>query len=162
MNNLHGFVINSPVQTCLHQYPGRTARNMSFVLLSGLRRLSPSKGWVSSCDYSFPRPARCSLTLRPAYSPVAILRLLHRKLRQLHCFHCRFDCYRLERRVAWRVFSPLKTSAFSRRTFTFERATPTYFSFINQPVWLPHLFLHTTGILQSWLTNKSGKGISMY
>jgi hypothetical protein len=69
------------------------------------------------------RPARCSLTLRPACSPIALLRLLHRKLRQLHCFHCRSDCYRLERPFAGRVYLPLKTSAFSRRTFYFQRAT---------------------------------------
>jgi len=43
---------------------------------------------------------------------------LHRKLRQLRCLRCRFDCYWVERTSSRAGVAPLKSSAFSRRTVT--------------------------------------------
>jgi len=45
----------------------------------------------------FSRPAQRLLTLRPACSPSRLRDPLHRRLQQLRCLRCCFDCYRVER-----------------------------------------------------------------
>jgi len=45
---------------------------------------------------------------------------LHRKLRQLRCLRCRFDCYRVERTSSRAGVAPSEVQRLSRRT-----ATPT-------------------------------------
>src|SRR4030088_558858 len=60
------------------------------------RRPSPDYSWVGSCTNSFEacsaftRVTTCTLAKSPS-DP------LHRRLRQLRCLRCRFDCYRVER-----------------------------------------------------------------
>ena len=46
---------------------------------------------------TFSGPAQRSLTLRPARSRSRLSDPFHRRLRQLRCLRCRFDCYRVER-----------------------------------------------------------------
>src|SRR5438094_524060 len=43
---------------------------------------------------------------------------LHRKLRQLRCLRCRFDCYRVERTSSRAGVSPAEVQRLSRRTVT--------------------------------------------
>src|ERR1035437_4781264 len=43
---------------------------------------------------------------------------LHRKLRQLCCLRCRFDCYRVERTSSRAGVSPAEVQRLSRRTVT--------------------------------------------
>src|SRR4029077_15329971 len=62
------------------------------------------------------RPARRSLTLRPARSPSRLCDPLHQRLQQSRCLHCCSDCYRVERTSSRAGVPPLWTSAFSRRT----------------------------------------------
>ena len=52
----------------------------------------------------FSRPARRSLTLRPARSPSRLCDPLHQRLQQFRCLHCCSDCYRVERPVPGRVY----------------------------------------------------------
>jgi len=40
----------------------------------------------------------------------------HRKLRQLRCLHCRFDCYRVERTSSRAGVAPAEVQRLSRRT----------------------------------------------
>ena len=49
----------------------------------------------------------------------------HRKLRQLRCLRCRFDCYRVERTSSRAGVAPAEVQRLSRRTFspTIQRAT---------------------------------------
>jgi hypothetical protein len=60
------------------------------------RRPSPISRWVGSCINrfeacsAFPHGTACTLAESPS-DP------FHRKLRQLRCLRCRFDCYRVER-----------------------------------------------------------------
>jgi len=42
----------------------------------------------------------------------------HRKLRQLRCFHCRFDCYRVERTSSRAGVGPAEVQRLSRCTFS--------------------------------------------
>ena len=42
----------------------------------------------------------------------------HRKLRQLRCLHCRFDCYRVERTSSRAGVAPAEVQRLSRRTFS--------------------------------------------
>jgi AraC-like DNA-binding protein len=42
----------------------------------------------------------------------------HRKLRQLRCLRCRFDCYRVERTSSRAGVSPAEVQRLSRRTFS--------------------------------------------
>jgi len=64
----------------------------------------------------FSRPAQRLLTLRPACSPSRLCDPLHRRLQQLRCLRCCFDCYRVERTSSRAVIHPLWTTTFSRRT----------------------------------------------
>ena len=43
---------------------------------------------------------------------------LHRKLRQLRCLRCRFNCYRVERTSSRAGASPAEVQRLSRRTFS--------------------------------------------
>jgi hypothetical protein len=43
---------------------------------------------------------------------------LHRKLRQLRCLRCRFDCYRAERTSSRAGVAPAEVQRLSRRTIT--------------------------------------------
>src|SRR5215469_16371531 len=42
----------------------------------------------------------------------------HRKLRQLRCLHCRFDCYRVKRTSSRAGVAPAEVQRFSRRTLS--------------------------------------------
>jgi hypothetical protein len=53
----------------------------------------------------------CTLTESPS-DP------LHRKLRQLRCLRCRFDCYRVERTSSRAGVAPAEVQRLSRRTVT--------------------------------------------
>jgi len=66
----------------------------------------------------FPRPAQHLLTLWPARSPSQPSYPLHRKLRQLRCLCCRFDCYRVERTSSRAGVAPTEVQRLSRRTVT--------------------------------------------
>jgi hypothetical protein len=43
---------------------------------------------------------------------------LHRRLRQLRCLRCRFDCYRVERTSSRAGVAPAEVQRLSRRTFS--------------------------------------------
>src|SRR5580700_1208698 len=85
----------SPMRTCHRHYPGRFDGACSLV---PLRRRRPSlcNSQVGSCDgffeacSAFTHVMACTLAESPC-DP------LHRRLRQLRCLRCRFDCYRVER-----------------------------------------------------------------
>jgi hypothetical protein len=85
----------SPMRTCHRHYPGRWDGACSLV---SLRRRRPSlcNSQVGSCDCffeacsAFTHVMACTLAESPC-DP------LHRRLRQLRCLRCRFDCYRVER-----------------------------------------------------------------
>src|SRR5271168_1377389 len=64
----------------------------------------------------FSGPAQRLLTLRPACSPSRLCDPLHRRLQQLRCLRCCFDCYRVERTSSRAGIHPLWTITFSRRT----------------------------------------------
>jgi len=53
---------------------------------------------------------------RPTNSPSRLRDPLHQRLQQLRYLHYCSDCYRVERTSSRAGFSPLWTSAFSRRT----------------------------------------------
>jgi hypothetical protein len=85
----------SPMRTCHRHYPGRLDGAYSLVYLHR-RRPSLCNSQVGSCNCFF---GACS-----AFTHVMACTLaeslndpLHRKLRQLRCLRCRFDCYRVER-----------------------------------------------------------------
>ena len=106
----------SPMRTCHRHYPGRFDEACPLVYLHR-RRPSLCNSQVGSCNCffgacsAFTHVTACTLAESPS-DP------LHRKLRQLCCLRCRFDCYRVERPVPGRELHPLKSSAFSRRTFS--------------------------------------------
>ena len=80
-------------------------------------RRRPSPSFAGSAPaFAFSRPARRSLTLRPACSRSRYNDPFHRRLRQVRYLLCRSDCYRLERPVAGWELHPLKNDTFSRRT----------------------------------------------
>src|SRR5215510_15877477 len=75
------------------------------------RRPSPITRWVGSCINRFEACSAFTLVMACtlAESPSDPF---HRKLRQLRCLHCRFDCYRVERTSSRAGVAPLKSSAF--------------------------------------------------
>ena len=85
----------SPLRTCHRHYPGRFHRACSLVPLHG-QRPSLCNSQVGSCNYRFgtclasTHVTACTLAESPC-DP------FHRKLRQIRCLPCRFDCYRVER-----------------------------------------------------------------
>ena len=83
---------------CLHAVANTPAGLMEFVrscdsISFGL----PRNRGGSAPALVFSRPAQRLLTLRPACSPSRLCDPLHRRLQQLRCLRCRFDCYRVER-----------------------------------------------------------------
>jgi hypothetical protein len=85
----------SPMPTCHRHYPGRLNGACSLVSLHP-QRPSLCNSQVGSCICffgacsAFTHVMACTLAESPC-DP------LHRKLRQLRCLRCRFDCYRVER-----------------------------------------------------------------
>src|SRR5580700_8908703 len=83
------------MRTCHRHYPGRFNGACSLVCLH-CQRPSPCNSKVGSYNYffgacsAFTHVTPCTLAESPS-DP------LHRKLRQLCCLGCRFDCYRVER-----------------------------------------------------------------
>ena len=79
------------------------------------RRPSLCNSQVGSCNYFF---GACS-----AFTHVTACTLaeslndpFHRKLRQLRCLRCRFDCYRVERTSSRAGVAPAEVQRLSRRT----------------------------------------------
>ena len=104
----------SPLRTCRRHYPGRFdgAFRSSLSIDGGL----PHETVGSAPAIVFSRPAQRSLTLRPACSPSRLSDPLHRRLRQLRCLRCRFDCYRVERTSSRAGVAPAEVQRLSRRT----------------------------------------------
>ena len=106
----------SPRRTCHRHYPGRFHRACSLVPLHG-QRPSLCNSQVGSCNCffgacsAFTHVMACTLAESPS-DP------LHRKLRQLRCLRCRFDCYRVERTSSRAGVSPAEVQRLSRRTFS--------------------------------------------
>ena len=106
----------SPMPTCHRHYPGRSEGAGPLVYL---HRLRPSLGnsQVGSCNCffgacsAFTHVMACTLAQSPS-DP------FHRKLRQLRCLHCRFDCYRVERTSSRAGVAPAAVQHLSRRTIT--------------------------------------------
>jgi hypothetical protein len=117
---------------CHRHYPGRFDEACSLV---PLHRLRPSlcNSQVGSCNCffgacsAFTHVMACTLA-EPPCDP------FHRKLRQLRCLRCRFDCYGWSEPVPGRELHPLKSSAFHGALFrqlssklTLSRACGIYF-----------------------------------
>jgi AraC-like DNA-binding protein len=105
----------SPMRTCHRHYPGRSDGACSLVDLHH-QRPSLCNSQVGSCNCfgacsAFTHVMACTLTESPS-DP------LHRKLRQLRCLRCRFDCYRVERTSSRAGVSPAEVQRLSRRTVT--------------------------------------------
>jgi hypothetical protein len=104
------------MRTCHRHYPGRLDGACSLVYL---HRLRPSlcNSQVGSCNCffeacsAFTHVMACTLAESPS-DP------LHRKLRQLRCLCCRFDCYRVERTSSRAGVAPAEVQRLSRRTFS--------------------------------------------
>jgi hypothetical protein len=106
----------SPMPACHRHYPGRLNEACSLVSLHP-QRPSLCNSQVGSRNYCF---GACS-----AFTPVMACTLaespsdpFHRKLRQLRCLHCRFDCYRVERTSSRAGVAPAEVQRLSRRTIT--------------------------------------------
>src|SRR5947207_13874740 len=106
------------MRTCHRHYPGRFNGACSLVCLH-CQRPSPCNSKVGSCNCffeacsAFTHVMACTLAESPS-DP------LHRKLRQLRCLRCRFDCFRVERTSSRAGVAPAEVQRLSRRT-----ATPT-------------------------------------
>src|SRR5215468_2241034 len=106
----------SPMPTCHRHYPGGSDEVCSLVHLH-CQRPSLCNSQVGSCNYcfgacsAFTHVTACTLAESPS-DP------FHRKLRQLRCLCCRFDCYRVERTSSRAGVAPLNSSALSWRTVT--------------------------------------------
>ena len=104
----------SPMRTCHRHYPGRFDGACSLVPLHR-RRPSLCNSQVGSCNCffeacsAFTHVMACTLAESPC-DP------LHRKLRQLCCLRCRFDCYRVERTSSRAGVAPAEVQRLSRRT----------------------------------------------
>jgi hypothetical protein len=103
---------------CVHAVAITPAGSMELVrssvsIASGLPRNSK----VGSCNYffeacsAFTRVTACTLAESPS-DP------LHRKLRQIRCLGCGFDCYRVERTSSRAGVAPAGVQRLSRRTVT--------------------------------------------
>jgi len=106
----------SPLLTCRRHYPGKFDGAHSLVPLHR-QRPSLCNSQVGSCNCffgacsAFTHVTACTLAESPS-DP------LHRKLRQLRCLRCRFDCYRVERTSSRAGVSPAEVQRLSRRTVT--------------------------------------------
>ena len=109
----------SPMRTCRHHYPGRSDGACSLVPLHR-QRPSLCNSQVGSCNCffgacsAFTHVTACTLAESPS-DP------FHRKLRQLRCLGCRFDCYRVERTSSRAGVAPAEVQRLSRRTVTSAR-----------------------------------------
>jgi len=106
----------SPLPTCHRHYPGRLDGACSLVSLHP-QRPSLCNSQVGSCNCffeacsAFTHVMACTLAESPC-DP------FHRKLRQLRCLRCRFDCYRVERTSSRAGVAPAEVQRLSRRTVT--------------------------------------------
>ena len=100
----------STLPACRRHYPGRSDGPRSLVL-SHQRRPSRYHGGLAPA-LIVSRPARRSLTLRPACLPSPLSDPLHRRLRRFRFLHRRSDCFRVER------------TQFPGGTFTRSRPAP--------------------------------------
>jgi hypothetical protein len=106
----------SPMRTCRRHYPDRFNGACSLVCLH-CQRPSPCNSKVGSCNCffeacsAFTHVMACTLA-EPPSDP------LHRKLRQLRCLRCRFDCYRVERTSSRAGVASAEVQRLSRRTVT--------------------------------------------
>ena len=104
------------MRTCHRHYPGRFNGACSLVCLH-CQRPSPCNSKVGSCNCffeacsAFTHVMACTLAESPS-DP------LHRKLRQLRCLRCRFDCFRVERTSSRAGVAPAEVQRLSRRTVT--------------------------------------------
>src|SRR6266852_2630886 len=104
---------------CVHAVAITPAGSMELVRssVSIVKRPSPCNSKVGTCNYffeacsAFTRVTACTLAESPS-DP------LHRKLRQLRCLGCRFDCYRVERTSSRAGVAPAGVQRLSRRTVT--------------------------------------------
>src|SRR5437870_10600052 len=100
--------------TCRRHYPGRFNGACSLVYLH-CQRPSLCNSEVGSCNCffgacsAFTHVTACTLAESPS-DP------FHRKLRQLCCLRCRFDCYRVERTSSRAGVAPAVVERLSRRT----------------------------------------------
>jgi AraC-like DNA-binding protein len=101
---------------CHRHYPGRSDGAYSLVYLHR-HRPSLCNSQVGSCNCCFGACSACTrvMACTLAESPSDPL---HRKLRQLRCLRCRFDCYRVERTSSRAGFAPAEVQRLSRRTVT--------------------------------------------
>ena len=102
----------SPMPTCHRHYPGRLNGACSLVSLHPQRpSLCNSQVGFCNCCFgacsAFTHVMACTLAESPR-DP------LHRRLRQLRCLRCRFDCYRVERTSSRAGVSPAEV----QRLFT--------------------------------------------
>ena len=104
------------MRTCHRHYLGRFDGACSLVYLHH-QRPSLCNSQVGSCNCffeacsAFTHVMACTLAESPS-DP------LHRKLRQLRCLRCRFDCYRVERTSSRAGVAPAEVQRLSRRTVT--------------------------------------------
>src|SRR5580700_5169346 len=104
------------MRKCRRHYPGGFNGACSLVCLH-CQRSSPCNSKVGSCNCffeacsAFTHVMACTLAESPS-DP------LHRKLRQLRCLRCRFDCYRVERTSSRAGVAPAEVQRLSRRTVT--------------------------------------------
>jgi hypothetical protein len=115
-----------------------------------LHRLRPSlcNSQVGSCNCfseacsAFTHVMACTLAESPC-DP------FHRKLRQLRCLRCRFDCYRVERTSSRAGVAPAEVQRLSRRTITptMLRWPSPCFRQLN----LGRLFTHRSGRSTNWI-----------
>jgi len=105
---------------CLHAVANTPAGRMEFVRsYHSIRFGLPRNRGGSAPALVFSRPAQRLLTLRPACSPSRLCDPLHRRLQQLRCLRCCFDCYRVERTSSRAGLTP----AVDHRLFTTHPVT---------------------------------------
>ena len=113
------------LRTCHRHYPGRSDGVCSLV---SLHRQRPSlcNSQVGSCNYffgacsAFTHVMACTLAESPS-DP------FHRKLRQLRCLRCRFDCYRVERTSSRAGVSPAEVQRLFTAHYYVSRSSGTRF-----------------------------------
>ena len=146
-----------PMPACRRHYPGRFNGACSLVYLH-CQRPSLCNSQVGSCTCSFgacsafTHVTACTLAESPSDS-------LHRKLRQLRCLHCRFDCYRVERTSSRAGVAPAEVQRLSRRTVTSTTGEPLSFRIatIHELAWLAHTRAFVDTDLQCHLLDQKTK-----
>ena len=145
---------------CLHAVAITPAGSMELVrsFISTVSGLSLCNSQVGSCTCSFAacsaftHVTACTLAESPSDS-------LHRKLRQLRCLHCRFDCYRVERTSSRAGVAPAEVQRLSRRTVTSTTGEPLSFRIatIHELAWLAHTRAFVDTDLQCHLLDQKTK-----